>query len=84
MPAGGRRIDLVCAGTFGAPVREWVPGYPLQYQLLRFEGDSLTVETRRREEREGAWKPDARWTTGAGKDPVPRYTVRLLGGGGAT
>ncbi|WP_437777876.1 HEAT repeat domain-containing protein [Sorangium sp. So ce1097] len=75
--AAGRRIELVCAGTFGAPTHEWVPGYPLQYQLLRFEGDTLTVETRRREEINGTWKPDARWTAERGKDPAPRYQVVL-------
>lgn len=80
----GRRIDLVCAGTFGAPTREWVPGYPLQYQLLRFEGNKVTVETRRREDRDGAWKPDARWTAERGKDPAPRYEIPLFAGGGGT
>ena len=72
-----RRIDIVCAGTFGAPVREWVPGYPLQYNLLRFKQDTLTVETRRREEPGGAWKPDARWLTGPGADPASRYLIPL-------
>lgn len=80
----GRRIDLVCAGTFGAPTREWVPGYPLQYQLLRFEGNKVTVETRRREDRDGAWKPDARWTAERGKDPAPRYEIPLFAGNGGT
>lgn len=75
--AAGRRIELVCAGTFGAPTHEWVPGYPLQYQLLRFEGGTLTVETRRREEINGTWKPDARWTAARGKDPLPRYQLAL-------
>ncbi|WP_437315560.1 sister chromatid cohesion protein PDS5 [Sorangium sp. So ce385] len=75
--AAGRRLELVCAGTFGAPTHEWVPGYPLQYQLLRFEGGTLTVETRRREEINGTWKPDARWTAGRGKDPAPRYQLSL-------
>jgi 3',5'-cyclic AMP phosphodiesterase CpdA len=75
--AGGRNIEVISAGTFGAPVREWVPGYPLQYQLLRFRENSLTVETRRREELTGAWKPDARWTSGPGEDPKPRYEISL-------
>ena len=75
--AGGRKIDVIAAGTFGAPVNEWVPGHPLQYNLLRLEGRRLTVETRRREELEGAWKPDARWLRGAGKDPLPRYEIDL-------
>jgi hypothetical protein len=73
----GRRLELVCAGTFGAPTRELVPGYPFQYQLLCFEGSTLTVETRRREEVHGAWKPDARWTTERSKDPAPRYQLPL-------
>jgi 3',5'-cyclic AMP phosphodiesterase CpdA len=74
---GGRRIDILAAGTFGAPSRDWVPGYPLQYNLLRLAGQRLTVETRRREEPNGAWKPDARWLQGPGKDPLPRYFVDL-------
>jgi hypothetical protein len=77
MSPAGRRIELVSAGTFGAPVREWVPGYPLQYQLLRIEGTTLTVETRRREDPAGAWEPDARWTPQRGTDPLPRYTFTL-------
>ena len=73
----GRRVDIIAAGTFGAPKRDWTPGYPLQYNLLRFEGDKLTVETRRREATNGAWKPDARWLQGPGKDPLPRYIKTL-------
>ncbi len=76
--SGGRAVHLAGAGTFGAPVREMVPGYPLQYQLLRVHGETVTVETRRREERGGAWKPDARWLQGAGKDPLPRYEITVL------
>ncbi|MCP4691381.1 MAG: metallophosphoesterase, partial [Desulfobacterales bacterium] len=58
----GRRIHIVGAGTFGAPMREWAPGYPLQYNLLRLEGGRLTMETRCRREINGAWQPDAIWT----------------------
>jgi hypothetical protein len=35
----------------------------------------IVVETRCRREVHGAWEPDARWQQGAGKDPLPRYTV---------
>ena len=77
MSAGGRKLDIICAGTFGAPVREWVPGYPLQYNLLKLEGNKLTVYTRRREELNGAWKPDARWLQGAGENPLPYYEILL-------
>ena len=71
----GRKLDIICAGTFGAPVREWVPGYPLQYNLLTFLDNKLTVKTRRREELNGAWKPDARWLMGAGENPLPYYEI---------
>jgi predicted MPP superfamily phosphohydrolase len=72
---GGRQIDIVTAGTFGAPVREWVPGYPLQYNLLLIGPRELTVETRCRREVNGAWEPDARWLQGSGQDPLPRYML---------
>ncbi len=77
LTANGRKLDRICAGTFGAPVREWVPGYPLQYNLLKFEDNQLTVNTRRREELNGAWKPDARWLMGAGQNPLPYYEISL-------
>ncbi len=77
MSPDGRRIDLVAAGTFGAPVHQWVPGYPLQYNLLRVGAGALTVETRCREELNGAWRADPRWLQGPGKDPLPRYRIDL-------
>jgi hypothetical protein len=72
---GGRRLDIVTAGTFGAPVREWVPGYPLQYNVLAIRPADIVVETRCRREVNGAWEPDARWQQGPGKDPLPRYVI---------
>jgi 3',5'-cyclic AMP phosphodiesterase CpdA len=77
MSGNGRTLDRICAGTFGAATRELVPGYPWQYNLLKFEADQLIVETRRREQENGAWKPDARWSQGAGLDPLPRYTIAI-------
>jgi Calcineurin-like phosphoesterase/TIR domain len=76
---GGRRIEIVAAGTFGAPVHQWVPGYPLQYNLIRITRRELVVETRCREELNGAWRPDARWQQGPGRDPLPRYRIELDG-----
>jgi 3',5'-cyclic AMP phosphodiesterase CpdA len=73
---GGRQLELVAAGTFGAPAREWVPGYPLQYNLLLIDSEQITVETRARAEINGAWAPDARWQQGPGKDPLPRYFIK--------
>ncbi|XWK86814.1 MAG: AAA-like domain-containing protein [Phormidium sp.] len=61
------RIRFIPAGTFGAPVRQWVPGYPLQYNRLKLTRDKLTIYTRRREQLNGVWKPDARWNTQGGK-----------------
>ena len=77
MSADGRRMDFLGAGTFGAPVREWQPGYPLQYQILEIEGDTVTVRSRRREELNGAWKPDARFTPGPGEEPRSSYWIKL-------
>ena len=76
--AGGRRIEIVAAGTFGAHVRAWLPGYPLQYNLLLVEPGRITVETRCRREVHGAWEPDARWRQGPGRDPLPRYFIDRL------
>jgi len=75
--AGGRRLNIVCAGTFGAPVGEWVPGYPLQYNLLKLENNQLTVYTRHREALNDTWKPDARWLKGVGEPPLPYYEIPL-------
>ncbi len=75
--ASGRKIEIVGAGTFGAPVKEWYPGYPLQYNLLKICQSKIIIETRRRTEINGAWKPDAIWTQGPGQDPLPRYTIDL-------
>lgn len=74
----GRRIHRICTGTFGASTRDLVPGYPWQYNVLQIRCDQVTVTTRRREEENGVWKPDARWSQGAGEDPSPRYTVPLV------
>lgn len=76
MSPGGRRIDLVGGGTFGAATRDLVPGYPLQYNLLRVGDKKVIVETRRKEEINGAWAPDARWLR-EGRDPEPRYEIDL-------
>ncbi|MGD9212936.1 MAG: metallophosphoesterase [Desulfobacteraceae bacterium] len=76
----GRKIEIIGAGTFGAPTRDWTPGYPLQYNLIKISQKQLFVETRCRTELNGAWKPDARWTQGPGKDPLPRYFIDLSQG----
>lgn len=75
--ANGRAIRIIGAGTFGAPVREWQSGYPLQYNLLVFSGQQLTVRTRRRQEVDGAWKADPMWEQGPGQDPKSSYEISL-------
>jgi HEAT repeat protein/3',5'-cyclic AMP phosphodiesterase CpdA len=77
MSADGRKLDRICAGTFGALTKELMPAYPWQYNLLKLEGDKLTVHTRRREKENGAWKPDARWSQGVGKPLLDYYTICL-------
>ncbi|WP_287358491.1 metallophosphoesterase, partial [Moorena sp. SIO3B2] len=74
---GGRKLDQICAGTFGAPTFELRSAYPWQYNLLTFEGNQLTVYTRRREEPNGAWKPDSRWSQGAGQGALNYYCIEL-------
>ncbi|NEO19379.1 MULTISPECIES: HEAT repeat domain-containing protein [unclassified Moorena] len=73
----GRKLDQIGAGTFGAPTRELIPGYPWQYNLLKVKDNQLTVYTRRREEINGAWKPDSRWTQGAGVGALDYYSIEL-------
>ncbi|WP_299493128.1 HEAT repeat domain-containing protein, partial [Acaryochloris sp. IP29b_bin.137] len=77
MSPKGRKLDGIVAGTFGAPTRELIPGYPWQYNLLTIDSNQLTVRTRRREEVNGSWKPDARWSQGPGQSPLDFYTLEL-------
>ncbi|NET64392.1 MAG: NACHT domain-containing protein [Moorea sp. SIO1G6] len=73
----GRKLHGICAGTFGAPTKELVTGYPWQYNLLKINGNQLTVRTRRREEADGAWKPDSRWTQGPGQSGLDSYSIKF-------
>ncbi len=77
MNPGGRKIEIVGAGTFGAPVKEWTPGYPLQYNFITLAGRTLTVNTRCRHELNGAWDADYQWRHGDGKQPW--YEIALPG-----
>ncbi|WAI02230.1 metallophosphoesterase family protein [Methanogenium organophilum] len=74
---GNRNITFIGAGTFGAPVKEQIPGIPLQYNLLRYDPtlQCITVETRKKEEPDGAWSADSRW--GDINNPDPRYYIHL-------
>ncbi|MCM0592628.1 MAG: metallophosphoesterase [Gloeotrichia echinulata DEX184] len=76
---GGRKIEVISAGTFGANTSELVTAYPWQYQILKLENENrkLTVYTRKREKANGAWKPDGRWTTGDEMTTLAYYEVLL-------
>jgi len=73
------RVNIIGAGTFGAPTNGQVPGIPLQYNLLRFDPTihRITVETRKKEKPDGAWSADSRWVDDPKKDPAPRYFIYL-------
>lgn len=43
--------------------------------IVKVEPDRFTIHTRRREEPNGAWKPDSRWTQGAGKGSLDYYVI---------
>ncbi len=73
----GNKVDIIAAGTFGAPVREWVPGYPLQYNLLKWKDNKLTVYTRKRIAIDGAWQPDAMWVQADGITASSFYEIEL-------
>jgi GTPase SAR1 family protein/predicted phosphodiesterase len=72
-----RGIHIVGAGTFGAPTKDQVPGIPLQYNLLTFDPQKgeLIVQTRKKEEPNGAWSADAGW--GDKNDPKPWYSFQV-------
>lgn len=42
-----RGLFRICAGTFGAPTHELTTATPWQYHLLNFQGDRLTVRSRK-------------------------------------
>jgi hypothetical protein len=71
-------INIVGAGTFGAPAREQVSGIPLQYNILTFDTNTceMIVNTRKREKLNGAWSADARWGD-KGRDPKPWYSFKI-------
>ncbi|MCP4744572.1 MAG: hypothetical protein GY874_00285, partial [Desulfobacteraceae bacterium] len=73
----GHKIEIVGAGTFGTPIKDWYEGYPLQYNLLKICQKKIIVETRCRTEIDGAWGPHSIWTQGPGQDPLPRYAIHL-------
>ena len=75
----GGGMEILTAGTFGAPTHELVSGYPFQYQVLEFRGDHLTVHTRKRENVAGGWIADHRWSQAPGQSPASFYQIRLRG-----
>jgi len=72
-----RSINVIGAGTFGAPYQQHVPGIPFQYNLITYAPRKklLQVETRKKEKQLGPWCADARW--GDKNSPVPQYFIRI-------
>lgn len=73
-----RGLYRICAGTFGAATRELSTATPWQYHLLKFEGDKLTVRSRKRQSETGAWEADTCWRQGKGKPALDCYEIQLL------
>ncbi len=71
-------LNIIGAGTFGAPPPEQTTSIPLQYNLLVLDPATghLTVETRKKEDVNGAWQADARWGD-KGKHPERSYAIPL-------
>ncbi len=74
---GGRRIEVLAAGTFGVKTENLPPTVPWQYSLITVEKAKVKVQARKRTKKNGAWKPDARWLQGAGENPLPYYEFDL-------
>ena len=72
-----RGINIIGAGTFGAPKIEQATGIPLQYNLLILNPKSqvITVKTRKKEKVNGAWMADPRWVDK--NEPSSSYTLKL-------
>ena len=51
------QIDIIAAGTSGAPVKDMKRDCPLEYNLLTWEGERLTVCCRKRNQPKEAWQP---------------------------
>ena len=72
-----RGLYRICAGTFGAPTRELPTATAWQYHLLKFEGNKLTVRSRKRQSETGAWEADTCWRQGKGKASSDCYEIQL-------
>jgi 3',5'-cyclic AMP phosphodiesterase CpdA/ADP-ribose pyrophosphatase YjhB (NUDIX family) len=71
----GRRLHVLGAGTLDSP--DVHRGYPWQYNLLSTEDGRVRLTGRGREERDGAWRPAARFLVGKGKPPTDTITLEL-------
>jgi HEAT repeat protein/3',5'-cyclic AMP phosphodiesterase CpdA len=71
-----RGLYRICAGTFGAPTKELPTATAWQYHLLKFEGDKVTVRSRKRQSETGAWESDSCWRQGRGKHSLDWYEIQ--------
>lgn len=68
-------INIVGAGTYGAPSWEQKPGIPLQYNFIECSNNLWTIHTRKKEKVLGTWEADARW--GDKEKPLPYYVINM-------
>lgn len=69
----GGKITMVSAGTFGAPTEEWSDGVPLQYNLIYFDANKVTIRSRCRKDVEGAWQAEREWSINL-QDLLPKQS----------
>ena len=70
-------IHIIGAGCFGKPSRSDATSIPLQYNLINFypKKSEIKVQTRRKEQPDGAWEADSRWVDK--DDPKPYYYKKI-------
>ena len=66
-----KQIDIIAAGTFGVPVGDLVPNYPLEYHLMNWKAKRLKVCSSRR------LQPDAVWQKNFIFPPEPQLTLQF-------
>jgi hypothetical protein len=81
---GGRRLEVVGAGTFGARSDELPTGVSWQYNVIRFDGERARVETRCRRSQDASWGPHAFWPDGPREPPRAWYELDLGASGKLT
>ncbi len=72
-----KQIDIIGAGVFGISQEQQLSNYPWQYNFLKIEENKVTIETRKRDEVNGVWKPDTRWRQDSTEQLVSHHVIVL-------